>query len=243
METARCQIRSRKTILFVLDTTTAGTLSSLDALLVGLDLTSLHRTHEATGSLPGASELTGGGLAEEVDLDEVALKGALEGNNRLDQERVGVLHVEMHESHHADTHHLALEEGLELLEIVGLDGGCDELGLLAGSHGRGLDVLDNSHVCLGSAECSEQRREPGCIVGSMQRTILLVDLHLNVEVDGGDDDVGDNVQGAHASQYVRVIEWDLLGDLHETPGCCQIPVAWTGACDETYSMMTRLVLR
>src|SRR5690242_18453976 len=146
-ENAICQIRSHKTILFVLDTTTAGTLSSLNALLVGLDLTSLHRTHEATGSLPGASKLTGGGLAEEVDLDEVALEGALEGNNGLDQERVGVLHVEMHESHHADTHHLALEEGLELLEIVGLDGGCDELGLLAGSHGRGLDVLDNGHVC------------------------------------------------------------------------------------------------
>jgi hypothetical protein len=50
-----------------------------------------------------------------------------------------------------------------------------------------------------------------------RRTILLVDLRLHVEVDTGDDQVGDDVEGAHGVQHVRVIEGYLLGDLHEPP--------------------------
>jgi hypothetical protein len=49
------------------------------------------------------------------------------------------------------------------------------------------------------------------------RTILLVDFLLHVEVDAGDDDVGDDVERAHAVENVRVVERYLLGDLHEPP--------------------------
>jgi hypothetical protein len=45
-------------------------------------------------------------------------------------------------------------------------------------------------------------------------TPLLVDLHLGVEVDAGDEQVADNVQRAHAHEDVRVVEGDLLADLH-----------------------------
>jgi hypothetical protein len=61
-------------------------------------------------------------------------------------------------------------------------------------------------------------------------TILLVDLLLDVEVDTGDDYVGDDVERAHAVQDIRVIERNLLGDLHKPPTwrishrCC-----WTRA--------------
>lgn len=82
-----------------------------------------------------------------MDLDEVALKGALDGEDALDHERVGVLHVDVHESHHGDSHELATEGCLELLVVVGLDGGGDELALLAGSDGCGLDVFESGHVC------------------------------------------------------------------------------------------------
>ena len=139
-------LTQRASRLLVLDTTTTGTLSSLNALLVGLDLATLHGAHEATSRLPGPGKLAGRGLAEEVNLDEVAFESTLEGDDGLDEKRVGVLHVQVHDSHHTDTHHLTFEESAELCEIIGLDGGCDELRLLAGAHGGGLDVLDNGHI-------------------------------------------------------------------------------------------------
>jgi hypothetical protein len=49
------------------------------------------------------------------------------------------------------------------------------------------------------------------------RTILLVDFLLHVEVDAGDDDVGGDVERAHAVENVRVVKRYLLGDLHERP--------------------------
>jgi hypothetical protein len=54
-------------------------------------------------------------------------------------------------------------------------------------------------------------------VGCRARTILLVDLLLDVEVDARDDQVGDNVEGANGIQDIWVIERDLLGDLHKPP--------------------------
>lgn len=43
-----------------------------------------------------------------------------------------------------------------------------------------------------------------------RRTILLVDLRLDVEVDARDDQVGDNVECAHAVEYVGVIKRNLF---------------------------------
>ena len=45
-------------------------------------------------------------------------------------------------------------------------------------------------------------------------TPLLVDLHLGVEVDAGDEQVADDVERAHAHEDVGVLEGDLLADLH-----------------------------
>jgi hypothetical protein len=42
---------------------------------------------------------------------------------------------------------LRLVQLAELLEIVGLDRGRDELGFFAGAHGRRLNVFDDCHVC------------------------------------------------------------------------------------------------
>lgn len=136
----------QRTDLLVLDTTTAGTLGCLDALLVGLDLTAGHGTHHATSRLPWSRQLTSRRLSQEVNLDQVALESALEWDDGLDEKRVRVLEVEVHDGHHANTHQLGLVELAELLEIVGLDRGCDELGLFARTHGSGLHILDYSHV-------------------------------------------------------------------------------------------------
>jgi hypothetical protein len=134
------------TNLLVLNTTTTSTLSSLDALLVGLDLTTRHSAHHATGRLPWSRQIASCGLTQEVDLDEVALESALERNDGLDEERVGVLEVDVHDGHHANTHQLRLVQLAELRKIVGFDRSRDEFGFFAGSHGGGLDVLDNGHV-------------------------------------------------------------------------------------------------
>jgi hypothetical protein len=76
-----------------------------------------------------------------------------------------------------------------------------------------------------------------------RRTILLVDLLLDVEVDAGDDDVGHDVERAHAVQDIRVIERDLLGDLHKPPMSTLVFDAGKYESRESYKMMTRLELR
>lgn len=107
--TEACELAIARRLL-VLDAATASTLSSLDALLVRLDIAALHGAHEARGGLPGAGEVARRRLPEQVHLDEVAFEGALERDDGLDEQRVRVLHVQVHDGHHADAHHLALEE-------------------------------------------------------------------------------------------------------------------------------------
>jgi hypothetical protein len=58
-----------------------------------------------------------------------------------------------------------------------------------------------------------------------ERTILLVDLCLDVEVDARDDQVANNVQRAHAVEDIGVIEGNLLGDLHEPQDDDQVGAA------------------
>lgn len=136
--------------LLLLSTTTPGLLGSLDTLLVGLDVAGTLHAHETTRCLPGSLELANSGLSEKVHLDKVALKGALEGDDRLDEKRVGVLEVEVHDGHHANTHNLTLEQAAELLTIVCVHSGGDGLGLLGRTHGCGLNVLDHGKICNSS---------------------------------------------------------------------------------------------
>lgn len=137
--------------LLLLGTATARSLGSLDSLAVALG-GALHAAHEASGSLEGPLEVARSGLAEGVDLEEVVLEGALEGDDALDEQRVGVLEVDVHDAHHAHTHHLRPEELLELGGVVGVDGGGDELALLGGAHGCWLDVLEGGHVWGGGGK-------------------------------------------------------------------------------------------
>lgn len=132
--------------LLLLGTAAAGPLGGLNSLAVALG-GALHTAHETSGGLEGSLEVTGGGLAQGMDLEEVVLEGALERDDALDQQRVGVLEVEVHNAHHAHTHHLGSEELLELSGVVGVDGGGDELALLGGAHGSRLNVLEGGHVC------------------------------------------------------------------------------------------------
>lgn len=81
------------TSLLVLDTTPAGTLGGFNSFLIALRRPALETTHEPGRLLKGTLEITNRRLAEEVDLDQVGLDGALERDDGLDQERVGVLHV------------------------------------------------------------------------------------------------------------------------------------------------------
>lgn len=45
-------------------------------------------------------------------------------------------------------------------------------------------------------------------------TLLLLYLRANIEIDGEDDDVGNNVEDAHSIEHLRVFERYLLRDLH-----------------------------
>jgi hypothetical protein len=135
------------TNLLLLGTSPSSSLSSLNALLIRLDLATLHGTHEPTARLPRPLELATRGLAEQMYLDEVAFEGALDGDDGLDDERVRVLEVEVHDAHHANAHELRLEEGAELLCVVGVDGCSNGLGLFGRTHGCWFNVLNDCHVC------------------------------------------------------------------------------------------------
>jgi len=125
-----------------------------------------------------------------MDFDFIALECALERDDGLDQERVGIFEVQMHNSHHSNAHQLCLEQSLHLLEIVFVDGGGDELGLFGGSHLGLIDVFESCHV------------------------LLLVDQVLCIEVDTGDDDIRENVDSADEVQYRGVFERNSFRDLH-----------------------------
>jgi len=203
----------RKSLL-LLGTATAGALGSLDGLLVALGGTA-HGAHEAGRLLEGALEVATGRLAEDVDLDHVVFDSALEGKDGLDEERVGVLHVKVHEAHHGHAHGLGAERSLDLLRVVGVDSGGDELGLLSRADGRRLDVLEGGEVCQRAELLA---CENGCMPIRQEgnRTLLLVDEHLCVEVEASDDEVAQEVHGANTVEDVGVVKGDTLGDLHHS---------------------------
>lgn len=43
---------------------------------------------------------------------------------------------------------------------------------------------------------------------------FLINLHANVDVDSHDDEIAEDVEGAHAHEHVRVVEGDLFARLH-----------------------------
>lgn len=132
--------------LLLLGSAATGALGRLDGLLVALGRAALETAHEAGGLLEGALEVAGRGLAEEVDLGEVGLESTLERDDALDEERIGVLEVEMHDAHHEDAHHLRAHQLLELAEIVVLDSGGNELGLLCRAHRCRLNIFEGGEV-------------------------------------------------------------------------------------------------
>jgi hypothetical protein len=133
--------------LFVLNTTTSSLLSSLDGLLVLCRCSaSSKRAHQSRSRLERTLQITNSWLAKEMDLDLIALECALKRDNGLNQEWVGVLEVQVHDGHHSNTHHLCLVESLHLVDVVFVDGGCDELGLFGRSHLGLFDVFEGGHI-------------------------------------------------------------------------------------------------
>lgn len=142
---AKYSIISMNPRLFFLNASTSSSFSLLNTLLVALDLSARHSKRAV--SLPGPLEIADRRLVEEVNLNEISLKSALERDDRLDEKRIGVFEIEVHESHHGQTHQLRLPLAAELVQVVVVDRGRNELAFLGGSHGRRLDVLERRHVC------------------------------------------------------------------------------------------------
>jgi hypothetical protein len=192
MKAKTCNHPFNDSNLLLLGATAARTLSGLNGLLVALGRATLHGAHETGRLLEGTLEVTSGRLAKDVNLDHVVLESALERDDALDEKRVGVVHVQVHESHHGHTHGLATESGADLLVVVGVNGGGDELALLRGTHRSGLNILEGGEV------------------------LLLVDLQLGVEVETSNDNVAGKVDGTDNVEHKRIIERNALGDLHHT---------------------------
>ncbi|KAI3487496.1 hypothetical protein L1887_48600 [Cichorium endivia] len=169
----------------------AGTLGLLDGSLVGLRTGLTGGTEKTRGSLEGALEIAGGGLAPDPELGHVGLERVLEREDGLDDERVGVAEVEVHEADHGAAHEDAARGLGDLGEVVVAVGGGDELaGLLR--HGvLGVDVLDD-----------------GKVVG-------LLDADRAVVVHGEAEELHGDVAGTRVGDVLGlVVKGDALGDLH-----------------------------
>jgi len=81
-----------------------------------------------------------------MNFKQIPLERAFQRDDALDQQRVRVLEVQVHDAHHADSHQLRLEHGAQLLLVVGVDRCRDELGLFGGAHGGGLDVFEGGEI-------------------------------------------------------------------------------------------------
>lgn len=194
--------------LFLLDTTAPVLLGGLNRGLVALGPA---LGHEATTGLEGTGKITSSGLAEDVNLGQVGLEGALEGDDGLDKEGVGVLEVQVHHTHHADTHKLAAEQLAQLSLIVVHVGGRHGLGLLGATHRGGLNVLEGCHVWRYRGLV----RVWGCGEHAIGRhTLLLVDLKLGVQVDSQDENIRQDIASAHQHQDLGILKGNLLGQLH-----------------------------
>ena len=135
--------------LLFLSTAPPSPLSSLNTLLIRLNLptTLLQSTKHASRRLPGPLEISGRRLAQQMHLNQVSLKRTLQRDDALDEQRVGVLEVDVHDGHHADAHELRLVEPAQLLLVVGLDGGGDGFRLFGAAHWRGFDVFEDCSIC------------------------------------------------------------------------------------------------
>lgn len=58
----------------------------------------------ATTSLEGSLKITFGRLVENVDRDGLRVVESLETHKSLDEERLGIVHVEVEENHHGEAH-------------------------------------------------------------------------------------------------------------------------------------------
>jgi hypothetical protein len=91
-----------------------------------------------------------------------------------------------------------------------VDGGSDELGFFGGSHWSGLNVLQGCHVC----EIVSIALNSIAVMGGP--TLLLVNQEMDVRVNGDDDHVREDVDGANDVQGIGIIERDSLGHLHHS---------------------------
>lgn len=56
----------------------------------------------------------------------------------------------------------------------------------------------------------------------MVRALFRIDLLLKEEVDGGDDEVGNDVKGSNTQENIGVIKWHLFRHLHHAKNNHQI---------------------
>lgn len=177
--------------LLCLDTTLAGLFCGFDGLLVGLWVGTTGGSTEHGWGLEGSLQVAGGRLVEDVDLDLVVFQSGLDWGHDLHEQRVGVLHVQVHETHHGETGVDGLDGGVDLLQVVVTHGGDFEFFFgLATQWVWWSDVFQGGQV------------------------VLLDNLGSSVRVDGPGDDDGCDVGDTHVQYDGWVFHIQTTGDLH-----------------------------
>lgn len=227
---------SRNQHLLILHAPRPRLLRHLHTFLIRLRVPLPH-PHQPPRRLPRPLQVPHGRFPKQMDLDQVALEGAFERDDALDEEGVGVAQVEMHKGHHADAHELGFPQGAQLRVVVGVDGGGNEFGFVGGAHGGGFDVFEGGEVCVGIGLLGGM-----CLLrvlcegwGGEVTTFLLVDFLLQVEIHADDEEVRNDVKCAHAHEDLGVVEGDLFGDLHHAEDDHQVSAGIGRGCQQFQS--------
>ena len=134
--------------LFLFDTAHPSLFRTFNTLLVGFRLRVWVQAHEPASCLPWSLEVSDRRLPKQVYLDEVDLQSALQWNYALNEERVRVFEVEVHDAHHPNTRQLALPQRSKLGHVIRVNGGGDQLRFLGRAHWGGFDVFYRCHICI-----------------------------------------------------------------------------------------------
>ncbi|KAH3667257.1 hypothetical protein OGAPHI_002906 [Ogataea philodendri] len=161
--------------------------------LVSLLLLVTETTKQSSAGLERSFKVTGSRFSKDVDLDQVGLKSTLQWRDRLHEQWVGVLHVQVHETHHSHTCENTLDSTLELFQIVILDGSDGQLGLsLPLQSVRRLQVLESGEIVLFNNQPSR------------------------IEVNTQSEQSTRNVQDSHVKKDGWVFEVKFTRNLHHT---------------------------
>lgn len=146
---------------------------------------------KAAGSFPGAQEVSSGGSAEDVDLDHLCREERAQTQDRLQQEGAQVAPFKVHEGDDGDAEARLEQERAQLRQVVVLDGGRVDGGVLLV---KGVG---------------------GVRIGKLGRVVVAVDLEVDDQHQHQRDCLDGRVADAQVQRVLGGVQLEPVCELHQ----------------------------